>query len=233
MSAAKPLWEPSEERRERAAITRYQRWLRDERGVDLADDDYGSLWQWSVDNLDEFWASIWDYFEVEADTPYERVLGDRSMPGAEWFPGARLNYAQHVFRGRSDDEVAIRHASELRDLDEWTWGELRTRTAAIAAGLRGLGVGPGDRVVAYLPNIPEAVAAFLACASIGAVWSSSSPDFGKRSVVDRFAQIEPKVLLAVDGYRYGGKDFDRCDVVRALVSEMPSLERTVVLPYLG
>jgi acetoacetyl-CoA synthetase len=155
------------------------------------------------------------------------------MPGAEWFPGARLNYAQHVFRGKDADEVAIRHASELRDLGEWTWGELRARTARIAAGLRELGVGPGDRVVAYMPNIPEAVAAFLACASIGAIWSSSSPDFGKRSVVDRFAQIEPKVLLAVDGYRYGGKDFDRCDVVKALVSEMPSLERTVVLPYLG
>jgi acetoacetyl-CoA synthetase len=228
-----PLWEPSEERIEHATITRYRRWLEDERGVELAGDDYDALWQWSVDNLDEFWASIWDYFEVEASKPYERVLGDRSMPGAEWFTGARLNYAQHVFRGKDDDEVAIRHASELRDLGEWTWGELRARTAGIAAGLRELGVEPGDRVVAYLPNIPEAVAAFLACASIGAVWSSASPDFGKRSLVDRFSQIEPKILLAVDGYRYGGKDFDRCDVVRALVDEMPSLERTVVLPYLG
>jgi acetoacetyl-CoA synthetase len=232
-SDAKPLWEPSPERRERATITRYARWLRDERGVDLPDDDYQALWQWSVDELDEFWASIWDFFEVEAETPYQRVLGNREMPGAEWFTGARLNYAQHTFRGKDDDAVALRHASELRDLDEWTWGELRARTAAIATGLRALGVGPGDRVVAYLPNIPEAVAAFLATASIGAIWSSASPDFGKRSLVDRFAQIEPKVLLAVDGYRYGGKDFDRCDVVRALQKEMPSLERTVVLPYLG
>ncbi|MEA2459405.1 MAG: acetoacetyl-CoA synthetase [Thermoleophilaceae bacterium] len=229
----KPLWQPSPERIERATITRYERWLREQRGVDLADGGYAALWQWSVDDLEAFWASIWDFFEVEAGTPYERVLGSRDMPGAEWFPGARLNYAQHIFRGRDDDEVAIRHASELRDLGEWTWGELRERTGAIAAGLRKLGVEPGDRVVAYLPNIPEAVAAFLACASIGAVWSSSSPDFGKRSVVDRFAQIAPKVLLAVDGYRYGGKDFDRCDVVRALESEMPSLLRTVVLPYLG
>jgi acetoacetyl-CoA synthetase len=233
MSGSEPLWTPTEERRDRATITRYASWLRDERGVGPDGDGYEPLWQWSVDNLEDFWASIWDFFEVEASEPYERVLGDRSMPGAEWFPGARLNYAQHAFRGKDPDEVAIRHASELRELDEWTWGELRQRTGAIAAGLRGLGVGPGDRVAAYLPNIPEAVAAFLACASIGAVWSSSSPDFGKRSVVDRFAQIEPKVLLAVDGYRYGGKDFDRCDVVRALVSEMPSLERTVVLPYLG
>jgi acetoacetyl-CoA synthetase len=230
---AKPLWEPSAERRERATLTRYARWLRDERGIDVPDDDYHALWRWSVDDLEAFWASIWDFFEVEAETPYERVLGNREMPGAEWFRGARLNYAQHVFRGKQDDDVAIRHASELRELDEWTWGELRTRTAAIAAGLRDLGVGPGDRVAAYLPNIPEAVAAFLATASIGAVWSSASPDFGKRSLVDRFAQIEPKVLLAVDGYRYGGKDFDRCGVVRALEAEMPSLERTVVLPYLG
>jgi acetoacetyl-CoA synthetase len=229
---SEPLWEPSEERRERATVTRYQRWLRDERGIDTGD-EYAALWQWSVDNLDDFWASIWDFFQVEASQPYERVLGDRSMPGAEWFTGARLNYAQHVFRGKDASEVAIRHASELRPLGEWTWGELRAQTAAIATGLRGLGVGPGDRVVGYMPNLPEAVAAFLACASIGAIWSSASPDFGKRSVVDRFSQIEPKVLLAVDGYRYGGKDFDRCDVVRALVDEMPSLERTIVLPYLG
>ena len=229
----KPLWEPSEERRERATITRYARWLRDERGVDVDVDDYAALWAWSVGELEAFWASIWDFFQVEASQPYERVLGERSMPGAEWFPGARLNYAQHAFRGKDGGEVAIRHASELRELDEWTWGELRAKTAAIAAGLKRLGVEPGDRVVAYLPNIPEAVAAFLACASIGATWSSCSPDFGKRSVVDRFAQIEPKVLLAVDGYRYSGKDFDRCDVVRALVSEMPSLEQTVVLRYLG
>jgi acetoacetyl-CoA synthetase len=232
--APEPLWEPSEERREQASITRYGRWLRDERGVDVdPDGHYDALWQWSVDNIDEFWASIWDFFEVEAAEPYERVLGDRSMPGAKWFPGARLNYAQHVFRGKDASEVALRHASELRELGEWTWGELEAQAGAIAHGLRSLGVGPGDRVVAYMPNIPEAVAAFLACASIGAVWSSASPDFGKRSVVDRFSQIEPKVLLAVDGYRYGGKDFDRCDVVRSMVDEMPSLERTVVLPYLG
>jgi acetoacetyl-CoA synthetase len=232
--SAAPLWEPSEQRRERATITRYERWLREERGVDLGGGGgYSALWQWSVDDLEAFWASIWDFFEVEASEPYERVLADRSMPGAKWFTGARLNYAQHVFRGKDPEATAIRHASELRELDEWTWGELREHTAAIAAGLKRLGVGPGDRVVAYLPNIPEAVAAFLACASIGAIWSSSSPDFGKRSVVDRFAQIEPKVLLAVDGYRYGGKDFDRCGVLRSLVDEMPSLERTVVLPYLG
>ncbi|GAA3736018.1 acetoacetyl-CoA synthetase [Spinactinospora alkalitolerans] len=227
------LWEPDGDRRERANITAFARWVRDTRGAKGVDaDDYDSLWRWSVTDLDGFWAAVWDYFGVRADTPYEQVLADREMPGATWFPGATLNYARHIFHGRDDDAVAIRHASELRVLGEWTWGELKRRTAAIAAGLRQLGVGPGDRVVAYLPNIAEAVAAFYACAAVGAVWSSCSPDFGVRSVTDRFAQIEPKVLLAVDGYRYGGKDFDRRDVVAALRERLPTVEHAVVLSYL-
>ena len=221
-----PLWTPSPERIERATLTRFAR----ERGLP---EDYASLWQWSVADIERFWGAVWDFFEVEASVPYERVLGSREMPGAEWFPGARLSYARHVFRGKDDAAPALQHASELRELDAWSWGELREQTERIATGLKRLGVGEGDRVVAYLPNIPEAVAAFLACASIGAVWSSCSPDFGVRSVVDRFAQIEPKVLLAVDGYRYGGKDFDRCELVARLRDEMPSLEQVVVLPYLG
>src|SRR3954452_20465168 len=179
-----PLWTPSPPRVTRANVTRFAR----ERGLP---EDYGTLWRWSVDNLADFWEAIWEHFAVEAETPYERVLGRREMPGAEWFPGARLSYARHIFRGKDDSEIAIRHASELRDLGEWTWGELREQTAHIAAGLRRLGVREGDRVVAYMPNMPETVAAFLACASIGATWSSCSPDFGARSVVDRFAQIEP------------------------------------------
>jgi acetoacetyl-CoA synthetase len=224
------LWEPSEGLKRGSALVGYMEWLRGERG--LAVETYDELWRWSVDDLEAFWASIWDYFEVEASVPYDSVLGSRAMPGAEWFPGARLSYAEHVFRGRDDGAVAIRHASELRGLSELSWGQLRSLTARIAGGLRELGVGPGDRVVAYLPNIPEAMAAFFACASIGAVWSSCSPDFGVRSVVDRFAQIEPKVLLAVDGYRYGGRDFDRMETLAALEREIPSLERTVLLPYL-
>ena len=143
------------------------------------------------------------------------------MPGAEWFPGARLSYAEHVFRDRDDAALAISHASELRPLDDWTWGELRARAGAVAAALRESGVEAGDRVAAYLPNIPETIAAFLGCASIGAIWSSCAPEFGVRSVVDRFAQIEPKVLLAVDGYRYGGKDFDRAEAV-ARAREQPA-----------
>jgi acetoacetyl-CoA synthetase len=233
MASSEPavLWSPSAERVERANITRFARWVADTRGVDVTG-SYSDLWQWSVDDLEGFWAAIWEYFDVQAATPYERVLGSRAMPGAEWFPGATLNYAEHVFRNRQEPDLALQHASELRGLDQLTWGELRDLTARIASGLRHLGVTAGDRVVAYMPNIPEAVAAFLACASIGATWSSCSPDFGARSVADRFAQIEPKVLLAVDGYRYGGKDFDRRDVVAALRDELPTVEHVVLLDYL-
>ncbi len=227
--AAEKLWEPSAERIERSAMTRYMRWLEREHGLELR--SYEDLWEWSVTALEDFWASIWEFFEVRSQ-PYERVLEERVMPGARWFEGAELNYAEHVFRDRDPDALAVQHASELHELTELRWGELERDVAAVAGGLRDLGVEPGDRVVAYLPNGPEALIAFLASASIGAVWSSCSPDFGASSVVDRFAQIEPKILLAVDGYRYGGKDFDRLDVVAGLQAQMPTLERTVLVPYL-
>jgi acetoacetyl-CoA synthetase len=225
------VWTPSAERIASATITRCREWINETRGLSLA--DYADLWQWSVDELEDFWASIWEFFAVEASEPYERVLTSRRMPGAEWFPGARLSYAAHIFRGRDDSEVAIRHASELRPLGEWTWGELRARAGAVAGALREAGVVPGDRVAAYLPNIPETIAAFLGCASIGATWSSCAPEFGVRSVVDRFAQIEPKVLLAVDGYRYSGRDFDRSEALAELQRQLPTVERTFVVPYLA
>jgi acetoacetyl-CoA synthetase len=224
------LWEPPEQLVEEAALTRYLRWLERERG--LAFDGYEALWRWSVTDLDAFWRSIWDVFEVHGNPAPGRVLGDRSMPGAQWFPGTHLNFAEHVFRGKADDAVAIVHASELRDQQEMSWAELRALTGRVAAGLRALGVGKGDRVVAYMPNVPETVAAFLACATLGAVWSTAAPEFGAGSVIDRFAQIEPKVLLAVDGYRYGGRDFDRRETVARLRDELPGLEHTVLLPYL-
>jgi acetoacetyl-CoA synthetase len=224
------LWTPDADRVTRATITRYARWLAETRGVETT--GYHDLWRWSVDELEAFWESIWEFFDVQASEPYERVLGSHAMPGAEWFAGARLSFAEHLFRDRDPQAVAIRHASELRPLAETTWGELHELTRRVAAGLRASGVGPGDRVVAYLPNVVEASAALFACASLGAVWSSCSPDFGARSVVDRFAQIEPRILLTVDGYRYGGRDHDRLDVVRALQAAMPTLERTVVLGYL-
>jgi acetoacetyl-CoA synthetase len=228
----KLLWTPSAERIESATLTRFARWVQATRDVDLDPTDYAQLHAWSVADLDGFWSAVYEFFDVTASTPPATTLGDRTMPGTEWFPGATLSYAEHLFRGKPDSALALQHASELRELDWMTWGELRDLTARIATGLKFLGVTPGDRVVGYIPNIPEAIAAFLACASLGAIWSSCSPDFGVRSVVDRFAQIEPKVLIAVDGYRYGGRDFDRRDVVAQLQREIPSLEHTVLLDYL-
>jgi acetoacetyl-CoA synthetase len=226
------LWTPSPESVERSNMTRYARWLAAERGLDFKG-DYDRLWRWSVEELEELWGSIWDFFEVNASTPYTEVLAERKMPGARWFDGAHLNYAEHLLRGKPRERPAILHASERRELDSLSWGELREQVSRVAAALRELGVGPGDRVVAYMPNVPETVVGFLATASLGAIWSSCSPDFGAGSVVDRFAQIEPKILFCVDGYRYNGRDFDRTEVVAGLQTEMPSLERTVVLRYLG
>lgn len=224
------LWEPSQQMVSSCTMTRYMRWLEDDRGRRF--DTYQPLWEWSVTEIEDFWASIWDFFGVTSPTPHRGVLAQREMPGARWFEGAQVNYAEHLFRDKPGDRAAIVHASELRELDELSWDELRRQVAEVAAGLRSVGVGPGDRVAAYLPNIPEAIVAFLATASIGAVWSSCSPDFGPGSVVDRFAQIEPSVLFAVDGYSYNGKRFDRRDVLATLQAEIPSLHHTVVLPYL-
>jgi acetoacetyl-CoA synthetase len=205
-----PLWEPPDALVERAVMTRYMRC----QGFD----DYHDLWRWSVKDLEGFWASIWDFFGVRGG--YEQVLAAREMPGARWFGGAQVNYAEHLLAVGEDDATAIVHAGELREQAEWTRAELREQVARVAAGLRALGVERGDRVAAYVPNVPEAIAAFLACASIGAIWSSCSPDFGARSVIDRFAQIDPKVLLAVDGYRYNGRDFDRGEVVEQIHGEV-------------
>jgi acetoacetyl-CoA synthetase len=225
------LWEPSAEAIERSNMTAYMRWLEAERGLTF-DGDYEALRRWSIDSLEDFWASIWKYFGVIADGDPSTVLADRSMPGAEWFPGVALNYAEHIFRDRDDAAIAVRHRAEGGELGEITWGDLRSRVAAFAAGLRSLGVERGGRVVAYVPNSPQALIGFLAAASIGATWSSCSPDFGVSTVVDRFAQIEPKVLIAIDGYRYNGREFDRMDVVAELEAAMPTLGHTVVVPYL-
>jgi len=247
VSEQAPLWEPSAEDRERAELTRYMRWVGERRGRPFA--DYAELWLWSVEEIEDFWASIWEFFDVRASRPYEQVLDSHRMPGARWFLGAELNYAENMLTDRRSPvgrrsggedgpaydrsgEIALLHASELRDLSALTWGELSAQVAAAAGGLRALGVGRGDRVVAYMPNIPETLIAFLAVASIGAIWSSAAPEFGARSVIDRFAQIEPKVLLAIDGYRHGGKDFDRTAVVASILDELPTVEHVVHVPYL-
>jgi acetoacetyl-CoA synthetase len=231
MSAAREvLWEPSPERAARAAIERYRGWLQQTRGLELP--DYAALHRWSMEQVESFWESIVAYFGVEFATPPASTLSSHAMPGAHWFPGATLNYAEHMFRGRRSDAVAIQHASEVRELGSWTWGDLQAQTARIAAGLRELGVTRGDTVAAYMPNIPETVAALLACASLGAIWSSAAPEFGARAVIDRFGQIEPKVLLGVDGYRYGGKDFDRTATVREIAAAIPSQPHLVRFGYL-
>jgi acetoacetyl-CoA synthetase len=231
-------------------MTRFMRWAGERRGRPFA--DYTELWRWSVQELEDFWASIWEFCGVRASRPYERVLDSRQMPGTRWFMGAELNYAQNILHPDRDSQgLAVMHAREPSaassspapiaplgpigplDVGQLTWGELRARVAAAAGGLRALGVGRGDRVVAYMPNIPETLIAFLAVSSIGAIWSSAAPEFGARSVVDRFAQIEPKLMLAVDGYRHAGKDFDRRAVVQSIVAELPTLEQLVLLPYLS
>ncbi len=224
------LWEPGQEVIKRANMTQYMQWLASEKGLSFQ--DYNSLWQWSVTEIEEFWQSLWEFFDIQASKPFSGVLTERKMPGAEWFKGAELNYAEHVFRNRSADRPALVFKSEIQPLTELSWDELHQKVSSIAAALRSMGVRRGDRVVAYMPNIPQTVVAFLACASIGATWSSCSPDFGTRSVVDRFKQIEPKVLFAVDGYQYGGKSFDLRPAVGELQQSLASLEKTVLVPYL-
>jgi acetoacetyl-CoA synthetase len=224
-----PLWQPSADRIASAQLTEYTKWLGETRGLDFP--EYADLRSWSVRQIEDFWESLWEWFEIDADGSGP-ALTDRTMPGARWFEGTELSYPEHIFRGKEDSALAIIHASEIRETSEVRWGELRAQVAAVASGLRSLGVESGDRVVAYLPNSLEAVVAFLATASIGAIWSSCSPDFGESSVVDRFAQIEPKVIFAVDGYRYGGKDFDRLEEVERICREMGSLEQVVLCPYL-
>src|SRR5216684_3563035 len=224
------LWEPSEELKRQANTTHYMQWLEQEKGLSFHSRD--ELWQWSVDNLEDFWASIAEYFHVKFSQPYTAVLTERKMPGAEWFPGARLNFAEHVFRNATSDRPALLFRSERHELVEVSWSELRQKVGAVARALRAMGVQQGDRVVAYMPNIPETLIAFLACASMGAVWSSCSPDFGTSSVIDRFKQIEPKVLFAVDGYQYGGKPFDQLPIVAELQQLLPGLQKTVLVPSL-
>jgi acetoacetyl-CoA synthetase len=230
LTEGKLLWEPSTEWINRSNIKKYMTWLA-EKGIKK--NEYTELWEWSVSDLNGFWGSLWEYFNIDAKTLYDRVLADDSMPGAKWFTGSTLNYAEHIFRNLQEDRDAILYASEGKALQHLTWHDLKTSVAAFSAGLKSLGVKKGDRVCAYIPNSPEAVIAFLACASIGAIWSSCSPEFGTRSVVDRFKQIEPKVFITVDGYRYGGKEFDRMESVIEIQKAIPTLEKTIFIPYLN
>ncbi len=216
-------------------IRLYQNWLRDERGLSFA--TYNDLWRWSITELDAFWQSIWDYFDFQSPTPHTAVLANNVMPGAKWFPGAQTNYAHQVFRhvqpAHDAGFLAVISHNEKGLRRELSWPELRRQVAAMALHLQAQGVQPGDRVAAYLPNIPEAMVAFLATASVGGVWSICAPDMGTNAVLDRFKQIEPKVLIAVDGVSYGGRDFDRMGVVQELRDALPSVQHVIVHDNLG
>ncbi|MBI5109818.1 MAG: acetoacetate--CoA ligase [Rhodocyclales bacterium] len=225
-----PAWQPSAETIHAAKLTAFTVWLERERGLRFA--DYDALWRWSVDDLEGFWSALWDYFAIPAATPRGRALAEAKMPGARWFPGVTLNYVEQVFRHATTARPAIVSRNEAGENREIAWAELRRQVGALAASLRAMGVVRGDRVVGYLPNIPETVTAFLAVASIGAIWSACSPDMGRIAVVDRFRQIAPKVLIAVDGYRYGGKAYDRRELIRELRAELPSIDHMVLLSSL-
>ena len=224
------LWTPGPEQVAGANLTTFTGWLGRERGLHF--DGYQALWRWSVTDLEGFWQAVWDYFGIAASTPPARVLGRRAMPGAQWFPGARLNYAEHVLRNERPGTDALLYASETTPLTGLPWEEFAGQVRALATRLRSLGVRPGDRVVSIMPNIPHTVVAMLATTAAGAIWASCSPDFGWRGVIDRFSQLAPKVLFCVDGYRYGGKEFDRTAEMRRIAGALGSLERVVTLPYL-
>jgi acetoacetyl-CoA synthetase len=233
MTEGELLWTPDPAAAAGTTVARFMRWLAAERGHAFA--SYEELRRWSVTDLEGFWAAVWDFFEVRSAQPYERVLSSRAMPGAAWFEGSRVNYAEHLLRherAAAPDEAALVHSSELRPLARTSWHELGAAMRVVATQLRALGVRPGDRVAAYMPNIPETVIAMLATTAIGATWSSAAPEFGARTVIDRFAQIEPRVLFAADGYRFGGKDFDRRGEISTILAELPTVERVVWLPYL-
>lgn len=224
------LWEPSPEFRAQSNLTKYAGLVKEEYGLEF--ESYEALWDWSVSNLGDFWELLSRFYKIQFSKPYHKVLDKEKMPGASWFEGAELNYAQHVFRNMSTERPALLFQSERHPLTPVSWDELYRQTASVAASLKEMGVGRGDRVAAFMPNIPQTTIAFLAVNSLGAIWSSCSPDFGTRAVIDRFRQIDPKVLFAVDGYQYGGKGFNCLPAIAELRDELETLEQTVMVPYL-
>ena len=227
------LWTPTQERADASTMAAFERFVHKTRGLEFV--DYNAMWEWSVTDLDAFWAAIWDFFEIRSSVPYEKILGSRSLPGAKWCPGAMLNYTDQILKhaeGR-EDHPAIVSVSETSGRMVLTWGELRAQVGSVAAHLRRMGVGQGDRVVAILPNTEVALIAFLASASIGAAWSLCAPDMGHVAVLDRFTQIAPKVLIAQDGYVHAGKTIDRREILAHINAELPSVTGFVTLPVVG
>lgn len=227
----KKLWQPSTEIINQSNISDYKRWLSENHHLFF--EDYYSLHQWSIENLELFWKTIYDYFGIIDHSKYNKIIEHPNMPGTKWFDGSELNYAEHVFRSMNENQPAILFQSERQNLTTISWEVLYQNVASLQNYLKSIGIQKGDRIAAYLPNIPQATVSLFASMSIGAVWSSCSPDFGSDSVVDRFAQIEPKVLIAVDGYTYGGKPFDKTIVVQEIINKLPTVEHIIFIPYLN
>ena len=229
MNQNNTLWTPSDEFIENSNLKRYERWLEEHRGLRF--ESNRELWEWSVRDVAGFWESLWDYFEIIHHSPYEQVLSSEKMPGARWFEGATLNYAEHIFRMKSDERPALQFRSETGRNETVSWQELEQKVSAVRAFLVKEGIGKGDRVAAYVPNIPEAIILFLAVNSLGAVWSSCSPDFGVSTVIDRFSQIEPELLFATTGHSYNGKQHNRSSEIRKIVDGISSVRKTILIPY--
>ena len=223
----KPIWTPSASYQADTNLTHYLQWLKETKQLDFT--DYHSLWRWSVQELSDFWSSLWEYFNIISEGAYDHVLQGDHMPHYKWFQGTYLNYAEHIFRNENEKYPAIIHKTEGQEIKPISWSALKQEVGAVQHFLKSIGVESGDRVVGYLTNTPEATIAFLASNALGAVWSSCSPDFGVSSVIDRFSQIEPKVLFAVNGYQYGGKRFDKNEVVKQIIAALPSLEKVVII----
>lgn len=227
----KVLWQPTQEWVENSNLYKFRQWLKATNGLEF--ETHAELYQWSLDHLEDFWQAIWDYFKVEAYVPPKQVLGRKAMPGAEWFPGATLNYAYHIMRNEKPDTTALFFASEQLPLQELSWTKLASDVRRLATRLRELGVEPGDRVACFLPNIPEAAIVLLASSSIGAICATCAPEFGTHSVLDRLKQIEPRVLFCADGYYYKGKKFDNTEKLLEIIDSLPSIEKVVLLPYVN
>ena len=226
---SKLLWKPSEERIKASNMVRFMGFVNDKYGKDFK--DYPALYQWSVDNIPDFWAAVWEFAEIKASKPYDRVIEDETkMPGARWFPGARLNFAENLLRFR-DDHTALVFRGEDKATVRMTYAELYDETARVAKSLRSAGVQVGDRVVGFMPNMPQTIVAMLAATSIGATWSSCSPDFGIKGVLDRFGQVKPRVLFTANGYWFKGKNLDSLARISDILKQLPSIEKVVVVPY--
>src|SRR5688572_12802842 len=221
------LWSPSKDLVEKANLTHYLQWLAANKKLSFK--DYHQLWKWSVDNLEEFWESLWQYFDIIHDGEYHAVATDQKTFNMSWFEGVKLNYAEHVFRNSTDAHPAIVFKSESSNISEISWETLEMRAASLQHYFKTWKISEGDRIVAFLPCIPEATIAMLATVSLGAVWSSCSPDFGTSAVLDRFAQTNPKVLIATDRYSYGGKSYDKTNVIQDLIKGLPTLEHIILI----